>query len=207
MCHQTVTCPNRHPLVCVFWISIPASISTSPFSFQFQFRRTVADMFRLVPFSVFVIVPFMEFLLPVYLYFFPSMLPSTFQSSSSKVSYSCEGVVSRECGQQRVWSAESVVSRGCGQRRVWSAEGVVSRGCGQRRVWSAEGVVSGGCGQQLILWASTSCCKACICRMHPSLVPHPLPLPLPSCLMYIGCKEEERAEGEASDGSVLAGHD
>ena len=51
-----------------------------------QFRRTVADMFRIVPFSVFIIIPFMEFLLPVYVYFFPSALPSTFQSSSSKVS-------------------------------------------------------------------------------------------------------------------------
>ena len=50
-----------------------------------QFRRTVADMFRIVPFSVFIVIPFMEFLLPVYLYFFPNALPSTFQSSSSKV--------------------------------------------------------------------------------------------------------------------------
>ena len=50
------------------------------------FRRTVADMFRIVPFSVFIIIPFMEFLLPVYVYFFPNALPSTFQSSSSKVS-------------------------------------------------------------------------------------------------------------------------
>ena len=51
-----------------------------------QFRRTVADMFRIVPFSIFVIIPFMEFLLPVYIYLFPNALPSTFQSSSSKVS-------------------------------------------------------------------------------------------------------------------------
>lgn len=50
-----------------------------------QFRRTVADMFRIVPFSVFIVIPFMEFLLPVYLYLFPNALPSTFQSSSSKV--------------------------------------------------------------------------------------------------------------------------
>lgn len=50
-----------------------------------QFRRTVADMFRIVPFSVFVVIPFMELLLPVYVYFFPNALPSTFQSSSSKV--------------------------------------------------------------------------------------------------------------------------
>ena len=55
------------------------------FPFSNQFRRTVADIFRLVPFSVFIVVPFMEFLLPVYLYFFPNMLPSTFQSSSNKV--------------------------------------------------------------------------------------------------------------------------
>ena len=50
-----------------------------------QFLRTVADVFRIVPFSVFVVIPFMEFLLPVYLYLFPNALPSTFQSSSSKV--------------------------------------------------------------------------------------------------------------------------
>ena len=50
-----------------------------------QFRRTVGDIFRIVPFSVFIIVPFMEFLLPVYLYFFPGMLPSSFQRQSDKV--------------------------------------------------------------------------------------------------------------------------
>ena len=51
-----------------------------------QFRRTVADIFRVVPFSVFVVIPFMEFLLPLYIWFFPNALPSTFQSASSKVS-------------------------------------------------------------------------------------------------------------------------
>lgn len=44
-----------------------------------QLTRTVADIFRLVPFAVFIIVPFMEFLLPVFLKLFPNMLPSTFQ--------------------------------------------------------------------------------------------------------------------------------
>ena len=51
-----------------------------------QFKRTVADMFRIVPFSVFIIIPFMELLLPVYIYLFPNALPSTFQSTTSKVS-------------------------------------------------------------------------------------------------------------------------
>ncbi|KAB0800770.1 hypothetical protein PPYR_06509 [Photinus pyralis] len=46
--------------------------------------RTVGDMFRLVPFSVFIIVPFMEFLLPVFIKLFPSMLPSTFETTSEK---------------------------------------------------------------------------------------------------------------------------
>ena len=55
-----------------------------------QFRRTVADMFRIVPFSVFVVIPFMELLLPVYLYFLPNALPSTFLTSSAKV---CQGLV------------------------------------------------------------------------------------------------------------------
>ncbi|XP_064382763.1 mitochondrial proton/calcium exchanger protein-like [Halichondria panicea] len=51
---------------------------------QKQFRRTVGDIFRVVPFSVFVVIPFMEFLLPVYVWLFPNALPSTFQSTSSK---------------------------------------------------------------------------------------------------------------------------
>uniref|UniRef100_A0A131XMB7 Mitochondrial proton/calcium exchanger protein n=1 Tax=Hyalomma excavatum TaxID=257692 RepID=A0A131XMB7_9ACAR len=49
-----------------------------------QLVRTVSDLFRLLPFSVFIIVPFMEFLLPVALKLFPSMLPSTFQTTSDK---------------------------------------------------------------------------------------------------------------------------
>lgn len=52
-----------------------------------QLRRTLGDLFRVVPFSVFIIIPFMELLLPVYIWLFPSALPSTFQSSSSKVSW------------------------------------------------------------------------------------------------------------------------
>ena len=46
--------------------------------------QSTSDLFRLVPFSVFIIVPFMEFLLPVFLKFFPSMLPSTFQTTKDK---------------------------------------------------------------------------------------------------------------------------
>ena len=53
--------------------------------FFLQFRQTVGDIFRIIPFSVFIIVPFMEFLLPLYLYFFPGMLPSSFQRRSDKV--------------------------------------------------------------------------------------------------------------------------
>ena len=55
------------------------------FSLYPQFRKTVGDIFRVVPFSVFVVVPFMEFLLPVYLWLFPNALPSTFQSKDSRV--------------------------------------------------------------------------------------------------------------------------
>lgn len=47
-------------------------------------KRTVGDLFRLVPFSVFIVVPFMEFLLPFFIKFFPGMLPSTFQTTSEK---------------------------------------------------------------------------------------------------------------------------
>lgn len=46
--------------------------------------RTVSDMFRLIPFSVFVIVPFMEFTLPFFLWLFPGMMPSTFQTTDAK---------------------------------------------------------------------------------------------------------------------------
>ncbi|UJR30304.1 hypothetical protein I4U23_017841 [Adineta vaga] len=49
-----------------------------------QFARTVADLFRLVPFSVFIIVPFMEFTLPIFLKLFPNMLPSTFKAADKE---------------------------------------------------------------------------------------------------------------------------
>lgn len=49
-----------------------------------QFLRTVADLFRLVPFMVFLIIPFMEFLLPVAIKLFPGMLPSTFEDKKSR---------------------------------------------------------------------------------------------------------------------------
>ncbi|XP_060229679.1 mitochondrial proton/calcium exchanger protein-like [Meriones unguiculatus] len=49
-----------------------------------QFLRICADLFRLVPFLVFIVVPFMEFLLPVVLKLFPNMLPSTFETRSTK---------------------------------------------------------------------------------------------------------------------------
>ncbi|RMZ92602.1 hypothetical protein DV736_g191, partial [Chaetothyriales sp. CBS 134916] len=49
-----------------------------------QLQRTVQDLGRLVPFSVFVIVPFAELLLPVALSLFPNLLPSTYESQSSR---------------------------------------------------------------------------------------------------------------------------
>ncbi|CEF70026.1 LETM1-like domain-containing protein [Strongyloides ratti] len=49
-----------------------------------QLSRTVADLFRLVPFSVFIIVPFMELALPLFIKLFPNMLPSTFQEASKE---------------------------------------------------------------------------------------------------------------------------
>lgn len=55
-----------------------------------QLVRAVADLFRLVPFSIFIIIPFMELLLPVFLKFFPQMLPSTFQTTSDKVRLTIE---------------------------------------------------------------------------------------------------------------------
>ncbi|KAL3307773.1 letm1 and EF-hand domain-containing protein 1, mitochondrial, partial [Cichlidogyrus casuarinus] len=49
-----------------------------------QLVRTVADIFRLVPFAVFIVVPFMEFLLPVYIKLFPFMMPSTFKEKKTE---------------------------------------------------------------------------------------------------------------------------
>uniref|UniRef100_H2YJW7 Mitochondrial proton/calcium exchanger protein n=1 Tax=Ciona savignyi TaxID=51511 RepID=H2YJW7_CIOSA len=49
-----------------------------------QFRRAVADIFRLAPFSVFIIIPFAELALPIVVKLFPRMLPSTFEDSSTK---------------------------------------------------------------------------------------------------------------------------
>jgi LETM1 and EF-hand domain-containing protein 1 len=49
-----------------------------------QFKRTVQDLLRLVPFSAFVIVPFAELLLPVALKIFPNMLPSTYEGAKAK---------------------------------------------------------------------------------------------------------------------------
>jgi len=48
------------------------------------FVQTVADLFRLLPFSVFVVVPFLEFALPLFIKFFPGMLPTTFQTKDDK---------------------------------------------------------------------------------------------------------------------------
>ncbi|PAA89162.1 hypothetical protein BOX15_Mlig015056g3 [Macrostomum lignano] len=46
--------------------------------------RTVADLFRMVPFLFFIVIPFMEFLLPFYLKFMPFMLPSTFKEKDKE---------------------------------------------------------------------------------------------------------------------------
>lgn len=69
-------CPGRCGKECS-----PVTIGPLPV----QFLRICADLFRLVPFLVFVVVPFMEFLLPVAVKLFPNMLPSTFETQSSKV--------------------------------------------------------------------------------------------------------------------------
>ncbi|XP_060846596.1 mitochondrial proton/calcium exchanger protein-like [Rhopalosiphum padi] len=46
--------------------------------------QTMADLFRLVPFSVFIIVPFLEFTLPIFIKIFPGMLPTTFETKDQK---------------------------------------------------------------------------------------------------------------------------
>ncbi|KAL3234485.1 Mitochondrial distribution and morphology protein 38 [Nakaseomyces bracarensis] len=49
-----------------------------------QLKRTVGDVFRLVPFSAFIIIPFAELLLPIALKVFPNLLPSTYESTTDK---------------------------------------------------------------------------------------------------------------------------
>ena len=49
-----------------------------------QLKRTMGDVFRLVPFSAFLIIPFAELLLPIALKIFPNLLPSTYESGSAK---------------------------------------------------------------------------------------------------------------------------
>ncbi|SCU94721.1 LAME_0F08856g1_1 [Lachancea meyersii CBS 8951] len=49
-----------------------------------QLKRTMGDVFRLVPFSAFLIIPFAELLLPIALKIFPNLLPSTYESGSDK---------------------------------------------------------------------------------------------------------------------------
>lgn len=49
-----------------------------------QLKRTMSDIFRLVPFSAFVIIPFAELLLPIALKIFPNLLPSTYESGSER---------------------------------------------------------------------------------------------------------------------------
>lgn len=50
-----------------------------------QLKRTMSDIFRLVPFSAFVIIPFAELLLPIALKLFPNLLPSTYESGSQRL--------------------------------------------------------------------------------------------------------------------------
>ncbi|KAJ3414541.1 hypothetical protein HDV05_006455 [Chytridiales sp. JEL 0842] len=45
-----------------------------------QLKRTIGDLFRLVPFIIILVIPFMELALPFLLALFPNMLPSTFES-------------------------------------------------------------------------------------------------------------------------------
>ncbi|CAI4052783.1 hypothetical protein SUVZ_15G1260 [Saccharomyces uvarum] len=49
-----------------------------------QLKRTMGDVFRLVPFSAFLIIPFAELFLPFALKLFPNLLPSTYESGKDK---------------------------------------------------------------------------------------------------------------------------
>ncbi|AAS50381.1 AAR016Wp [Eremothecium gossypii ATCC 10895] len=49
-----------------------------------QLKRSMGDVFRLVPFSAFLIIPFAELLLPFALKLFPNMLPSTYVSGTER---------------------------------------------------------------------------------------------------------------------------
>lgn len=49
-----------------------------------QFTRTVADLFRVLPFSAFIIIPAGELFLPFFIKFFPSMLPTQFRDPDTE---------------------------------------------------------------------------------------------------------------------------
>ncbi|KAJ1506549.1 hypothetical protein HMI54_015310 [Coelomomyces lativittatus] len=49
-----------------------------------QMKRTLVDVFRLVPFLILIAIPFAELALPFLLRFFPNMLPSTFEKQFEK---------------------------------------------------------------------------------------------------------------------------
>jgi len=49
-----------------------------------QLKRTLQDIVRIVPFAMFVLVPFAELLLPIALKLFPNLLPSTYETSSTR---------------------------------------------------------------------------------------------------------------------------
>lgn len=49
-----------------------------------QLKRTVGDLFRVVPFAIFILIPFMEVFLPLALWLFPGMMPSTFETIDKK---------------------------------------------------------------------------------------------------------------------------
>eukprot|EP00039_Didymoeca_costata_P011640 m.164499 g.164499 ORF g.164499 m.164499 type:complete len:706 (-) comp15237_c0_seq1:277-2394(-) len=50
-----------------------------------QFVRTIADMFRVLPFSAFIIIPAGELALPFFIKFFPNMLPTQFRHADSEI--------------------------------------------------------------------------------------------------------------------------
>jgi hypothetical protein len=51
--------------------------------------RTVADIFRMVPYSFFILIPGLEAVLPLYMYLFPNMLPTSFRTHLQKVCAQC----------------------------------------------------------------------------------------------------------------------
>lgn len=72
------------------------------FESRIRIRRTWADLFKFIPFSLFIIVPGLELLLPAWLVIFPNSIPSQFISEASKKQKMDELVKKQEMSSKKL---------------------------------------------------------------------------------------------------------